>query len=382
MTQILVIDDDIPIRKLLQRTLNNQGYTVSVAGDGEEGLRLAKQLRPSLIICDWMMPEPNGLDVCRQIKAIPELATTFFILLTALGSVENRVEGLDAGSDDFLSKPFDMYELQARVRAGLRLHELNQDLKKQKQLLESELAEAADYVSSILPEPLISSHVNIDVRFIPSRKLGGDGFDYYWLDDRHLVIYLLDVAGHGLRAALPSLAVINLLRSRSLNNVNYYRPSEVLQALNKTFQMTDRNDKYFTIWYGVYNVETRELIYATGGHPPAILLFSSAHSPLQEERLRTAGVPVGMFADMDYDDAYCQIKANSNLYIFSDGIYEIEPQDDRGNCLEVFIDLLKEYHCQSDYNLDKLLQMLPVNKKYDRLLRFDDDLSIVQIYFK
>jgi phosphoserine phosphatase RsbU/P len=382
MTQILVIDDDAQTRNLLQRTLNKQGYTVSVAGDGKEGLRLAKQLKPSLIICDWIMPETNGLDVCRQIKATPELATTFFILLTALGSVENRVEGLDAGSDDFLSKPFDMYELQARVRAGLRLHELNQDLNEQKQLLELELAEAAEYVSSILPEPLISPNVNIDVRFIPSRQLGGDGFDFYWLDDRHLVIYLLDVAGHGLRAALPSLAVINLLRSRSLNNVNYYRPREVLLALNQTFQITDRNDKYFTIWYGVYNIKTRELTYATGGHPPAILLSSSREKPSEEKRLRTAGVPIGMFADVDYDDICCQINAHSSLYIFSDGIYEIEQNIIDGNCLENFINILKKYHHGESNNLDDLLHMLPINSKHDKPLRFDDDLSIVQIYFK
>jgi sigma-B regulation protein RsbU (phosphoserine phosphatase) len=382
MTQILVIDDDAHTRNLLQRTLDKQGYTVSVAGDGKEGLRLAKEIKPALIICDWMMPETNGLDVCRQIKAIPELATTFFILLTALGSVENRVEGLDAGSDDFLSKPFDMYELQARVRAGLRLYELNQDLKKQKQILESELAEAADYVSSILPEPSISPHVDIDVRFIPSRKLGGDGFDYYWLDDRHLAIYLLDVAGHGLRAALPSLAVINLLRSRSLNNVNYHRPSDVLRALNRTFQMTDRNDKYFTIWYGVYNIKNRKLIYATGGHPPAILLSPTDEKTSEEKRLRTAGVPVGMFADMDYDDDICQIMVGSSLYIFSDGIYELEQSKIDGNSLEKFIYLLKTHHNRSDNNLDSLLQMLPVQNKEKQSLSFEDDLSIVRVYFK
>ena len=92
MNQILIIDDDPAIQMLLKRTLHNQGYEVTVASDGEEGLEQARQLRPGLVICDWIMPRMNGLEVCRQVKATPELSTTIFILLTSLGSVEDRVK--------------------------------------------------------------------------------------------------------------------------------------------------------------------------------------------------------------------------------------------------------------------------------------------------
>ncbi|MFN7523278.1 MAG: two-component system response regulator, partial [Aphanizomenon sp.] len=152
-----------------------------------------------LIICDWVMSGMDGLQVCRQIKSDSELATTFFILLTAkgasLGEEDDRVRGLDAGADEFISKPIEMNELKARVRAGLRLHQLsrdlqhqkqileqlNQDLQHQKQVLETELAEAADYVRSLLPLPIIGS-VTIESLFVPSAQLGGDCFDYYWID--------------------------------------------------------------------------------------------------------------------------------------------------------------------------------------------------------
>ena len=154
MVQILLIDDDSTIRVLLERNLKRQGYDVVCAGNGEEGLVKAKELHPAMIICDWVMPGVSGLQVCRQVKSLPDLATTFFILLTSLGSVEDRVKGLDAGADDFLCKPIEMNEFIARIRAGLRLHQLSQDLTEQKQLLEAELAEAAEYVSSILPTPL------------------------------------------------------------------------------------------------------------------------------------------------------------------------------------------------------------------------------------
>ena len=84
------------------------------------------------------MPRMGGLDVCRQVKQNPALTTTFFILITSKISVDDRVQGLDAGADDFICKPIDLQELKARVRAGLRLHQLSQDLQKQKQLLEKQ----------------------------------------------------------------------------------------------------------------------------------------------------------------------------------------------------------------------------------------------------
>ncbi len=376
MAQILIIDDDSTTQLLLERTLSMQGYDISLASDGEEGLIKAKTIRPALIICDWIMPRKNGLEVCRQIKSTSELSTTFFILLTSLDSIEDRVKGLDAGADDFLCKPIEMNELQARVRAGLRLHQLSRDLQNQKQLLEAELAEAAEYVSTILPEPLQHPCLSIDVCFIPSRQLGGDSFDYFWLDDRHLVFYLLDVSGHGLRASLPSLAVVNLLRSRGLSNVDYYKPDTVLRGLNQAFQMSDRNDKYFTIWYGVYDRQNRSLTYSSAGHPPAILLPSTNRE--LEQRLKTPGVPVGMFPNIQYVNASCEIAANSSLYVFSDGLYDIEQKPNTYWGLERLIDLLKKHQKTPERDLKHLLQYL---RTWHPNFQFEDDLSILQIDF-
>lgn len=376
MPQILIIDDDSTTQLLLERTLVMQGYDITLASDGEEGLIKAKTIRPALIICDWIMPRKNGLEVCNRIKSTPELSTTFFILLTSLDSVDDRVKGLDAGADDFLCKPIEMNELKARVRAGLRLHQLSKDLENQKHLLEAELAEAAEYVSTILPEPLQHPSLSIDACFVPSRQLGGDSFDYFWLDDRHLVFYLLDVSGHGLRASLPSLSVINLLRSRGLYNVDYCQPNTVLHGLNQTFQMSDRNDKYFTIWYGVYDLENRCLTYSSAGHPPAILLESKAVNI--EQRLKTPGVPVGMFPDIEYVNASCKIAANSSLYVFSDGIYEIEPQNNSHWGLDRLINLLKKYQQTPERDLKRLLQYV---RTWHPNFQFEDDLSILQIDF-
>jgi sigma-B regulation protein RsbU (phosphoserine phosphatase) len=378
MTQILIIDDDPAIQLLLARALKKSGYKIALADNGEQGFQLAKEIKPALIISDWLMPGLTGLELCRYVKQTKELATTFFILITSRISVEDRVEGLDSGADDFICKPIDLQELKARVRAGLRLHQLSQDLCQQKQILEAELAEAAEYISSILPEPLTDSVINIDVRFIPSRKLGGDSFDYLWLDSAHLLFYLLDVSGHGLRSVFPSISVVNLLRSHSLNQVNYYHPSEVLAELNNVFQMTQRNDKYFTIWYGVYNISTRELIYSSAGHPPAILLSFDQKQNLQEERLKTTGIPIGMFPNITYKDSYCQIPWQSNLYLFSDGIYELNQGNGKIWGLDNFIQLLKNHQSPSKNNLDRILKEV---QKQNLSPDFDDDISIMKIQF-
>lgn len=375
MFQILIIDDDRIVQLTLTRILEKQGYEVLTASDGEEGIAQAQKFRPALIICDWLMPRLNGLEVCRQIKSDATLSTTFFILLTSLGSVDDCVKGLDTGADDFIVKPIEPNELIARVKAGLRWHQLSRDLQTQKQILETELAEAAEYVRSLLPLPM-TEPLSINSRFIPSQRLGGDCFDYYWLDPDYLAIYLLDTAGHGLGAALPSVSVLNLLRSRAIPNLNYYQPSDVLSALNNTFQMTYQNTKYFTIWYGVYNCVNRQLIYASAGHPPAILLAKK--DIIQVKQLETSGIPVGMFPDAEYINNFCNIEEFSSLYIFSDGAYEIHLPNGTIWQIEAFIELLKNCHNFQECNLDKILNyLLALNYKET----FNDDLSILQINF-
>jgi sigma-B regulation protein RsbU (phosphoserine phosphatase) len=377
MFQILVIDDDTAVQELLRRTLKKQGYEVTVASNGEDGVAQAQKLRPALIICDWIMPRLTGIDVCRRVKADPELSTTQFFLLTSLGSIADRVKGLDAGADDFISKPIELNELQARVRAGLRLHQLSRDLKIAKQSLEAELAEAAEYVQSLLPDPM-TEPISIEAKFIPSRQLGGDCFDYNWLDADYLAIYLLDVAGHGLRAALPSVAVLNLLRSRALPNIDYYKPSDVLRSLNTTFQMSYQNDKYFTIWYGVYNRISRQLVYASAGHPPAVLISQSPASTAKIQRLKTPGMPVGMFPDAPYVDNCCDVEDLSTLYIFSDGVYEIHQPDGNIWGLDPFIDLLAAYNGASADQLELVLNYI---QNLNAKAVFDDDWSLLKVNF-
>lgn len=376
--RILVIEDDVTTQLVIRRMLEEQGYEVATANDGVEGLALAKQFYPALIICDWIMPRLDGLDVCRQVKADPDLSTIFFILLTARGAVEDRVTGLDTGADEFLTKPVELTELRARVKAGLRLNQVYQALQEQKRILEGEFTEAAEYVRSLLPTPM-TGDVRIDSRFVPSRQLGGDCFDYYWLDPDYLAIYLLDVSGHGLGAALPSISVLNLLRSQSMDGVNFYQPNHVLRALNEAFQMDDQNDKYFTIWYGVYNQAKRQLIYASAGHPPALLLTGATAQEVAIQRLKTVSLPIGMMPDTKFVNQRCDIEAASTLYVFSDGIYEIMQPDGEVWGLDCFVEMLAT-NCASirSQGLNYILDYIKTLSPNEAL---DDDLSLLMVNF-
>ena len=393
IADILVIDDDPIIRRILQRMLQSQGYRVAIAETAADGLEQALAITPPVILCDWRLPGSiDGLEICRRLKEHPDLSMSSFLLITAHAETASRVEALEAGADDLLMKPSDTAELNARVKSGLRLSQLTRDLKEQKQYLENELAEAASYVQSLLPRDTDKPPVKIQTRFLPSQQLGGDCFDFYWLDPDYLVMYLLDVSGHGLGAALLSTSVLNVLRSQSLPGTNFYRPDKVLESLNNMFQMTDQNEKYFTIWYGVYNRVNRQLMYASAGHPPAVLLSpppaakpdsgNNGAAIAETLRLRTPGMPIGMMPDTTYTWKRCSIPDDSYLYIFSDGVYEV-PETSVAETGEILgLDSFIEHivKCPRPGQLDDLIShaIMPSIAIGQDLA---DDLSLLEINF-
>jgi phosphoserine phosphatase RsbU/P len=385
MFKILVIDDDVIVQMVLKKALAEQGYEVIVAKNGEDGIEQAITQHPALIICDWMMPGIDGLEVCRRIKQNENLPTTFFILLTSRGDVEDRVRGLDNGADDFLSKPIEFTELTARVRAGLRLYELNQDLREQtklvehqKQLLESELNEAAEYVRSLLPKPL-SSSITIDSAYIPSTQLGGDCFDYYWLDSNRLVVYLLDTSGHGVGAALLAISVLNLLRSKSLQTIDFGDPSTVMRELNRVFQMSQQGNRYFSMWYGVYHQIERQLTYTSAGHSPVLLISKDTGGQVQVQKLESLSAPVGVLSDTEFTNGEYHVSSNSRLYIFSDGIYEIKHSDGKLWGVNRFIDLLSQDASNPD--IRGVEQIMNYVQRVNGSSQFNDDVSLLKVQF-
>ena len=267
--------------------------------------------------------------------------------------------------------------LGIQIGQFIKRKQTEEALKNQHLILQSELNQASNYVRSLLPSPL-TDKVNIEQHFLPSIQLGGDIFDYYWLDENNLVIYLLDVAGHGVRSALLSVSIHNILRSQSLYNTDFYEPWTVLTELNRVFQMDEKGNDYFTIWYGVYNLKRRELTYSCAAHPPAILLASNANTIITKE-LSTENIAIGMFSQFDFEQKLVQIEPDNTLYVFSDGVYEIPQSNGEIWGLDAFVDTVKQYYRHSNTRLEQVVNHV---QKINGNNTLEDDLSLIQLTFK
>jgi len=245
--------------------------------------------------------------------------------------------------------------------------------------LNEELAEAAGYVKNMLPMPLNEGPVKTDWRYFPSTALGGDAFGYQWIDEDHFSIYLLDVSGHGVGAALLSVSVMNTLRSQTLPNTDFKDCKQVLESLNTAFPGEDNNDMFFTIWYGVYKKSTRELTYASGGHPPALLFGGNADGNSEAKLLRTPCYVIGGTADTTYKKQECEIGKDNKLYIFSDGVYEVEKSDGSMWRFKEFADfMIKKCKTNDQSTLDHLYRYA---NKLNQADEFEDDFTIVEVSF-
>jgi sigma-B regulation protein RsbU (phosphoserine phosphatase) len=259
---------------------------------------------------------------------------------------------------------------------------LNRTLLKQNEVLRqlnNELSDATGYVKTVLPQPITSGPLLIDWRFIPSASLAGDSFGYHWIDDDHFAIYLLDVSGHGWGAALLSVSAINVLRSHALPNTDFHKPHQVLFGLNNTFPAEKHNDMFFTIWYGVYSITSNKLIYASGGHPSALLFSKSNSKQIQIDHLRTPNFIIGGKQDINYQSKIHKIHRPSRLYVFSDGVYDITKKDGSIWGLNEFLKFSAQSFNVDQSNLDCLLSFA---KKLPQKEEFDDDFTILEIAFE
>jgi serine phosphatase RsbU (regulator of sigma subunit) len=260
-------------------------------------------------------------------------------------------------------------------RTAAALEESRTELLSTNQRLARELGEAADYVRSILPPPVDGPTFTADWLFIPSTELGGDAFGYHWIDSEHLALYVLDVSGHGVGAALLSAAVANTLRSESLPNADFRAPAEVLGALNQIYLMEEQNNLFLTIWYGVFHRRSRLLAYGSAGHPPALLVPDGARSAAEIRPLRASEPVLGALEGIKFTQHECPVPRGARLFLITDGAFEIRKSD--GSMLEFgeFLELLTASDPSAAAELNRLFDAL-------RALHgpgpFDDDLSIVR----
>lgn len=378
---VLVVDDHEENRNMLSRRLEKHGLSVHTAESGEQALEIVQTVPLDVILLDIMMPGMDGREVLRHLKENERTRHIPVIMISALDELESVIYCIENGAEDFLPKPFNPTFLRARIGASLEkkyfrdqeqryLHALQET----QATLQNELNEAADYVSSLLP-PEENSPISIRWKFVPSTSLGGDSFGYHWIDDDHFAVYLVDVCGHGVGAALLSISAINVLRSQTLPNTDFRSPSAVLESLNTTFPMERQNNMYFTIWYGIFHKPTRTLRYSSGGHPPA-LLYDPASQTL--EQLRTPGLVIGCMEGAIYQEKSVSVPQNARLLVFSDGVYEITREDGSLVTLEEFADSLKAGLSRTESVVGEAFAHA---QQLQRAEILDDDFSLVDIRF-
>ena len=256
-----------------------------------------------------------------------------------------------------------------------RLLKLNEDKDKYLQIIENDLTSASDYIYSQLPKQFVSKGIKTRWHFVPSSQLGGDSFGYHWIDDENFAIYLFDVSGHGIGAALHSVAVLNSLKHQTLPNTDFYSPKNVLTNLNNIFQMRRHNNMFFTIWYGVYNIRTRELKYSSAGHPPALYIYGND----QSISLSQKNPFLGGLNDFVFVDGKLIVEKNAVLYIYSDGVYEIFKTDSTlWEQSELNEYLLDNYYKSNDSEMVQLYKHVIDLHGSQHL---DDDFSLLKIEF-
>ena len=381
--RILVVDDIEANRDILSSRLARKGHELSTAKSGTEALVQLTTQAFDLVILDVLLPDVNGYQILQKITESPKLRETMVIIHSAIDEIDTIVRCLEMGAEDYLVKPTNMVVFNARVNSCLEKKYLRDSerqiakrLEEKQDHLNRELAEAADYVTSLIPEPFQGTGLSAEWRFLPSSYLGGDSLGYHWIDEDHFACYLVDVCGHGIGSALLSVSILNTLNANSLPDIDIHHPDQVMAALNHVYPMENQGGKYFTMWYGVFNRANHTLAYSAAGHPPAILLGGPNETETTLQLLHKGGGPITGF-ESHYDATTVDLPDYAKLYVFSDGIYEIKMPDGHMLAHSEFAPLCAPPPRQRPKDLDDIIAMMQALAEEP----VEDDVSLLSFTF-
>lgn len=344
--RILVVDDSRSQRLLLVARLVKWGYQVTQAADGAEALAMLRADPVPMVLSDWMMPGLTGPDLCRALRQEQQDSYTYFILLTSKQDKQDVSDGLSAGADDFLSKPVDESELAARLKAGLRLIDMQAHLVAQKaeaeraytevralyETMENDLRAASVLQRAVIPASYAQCNdAEVAVYYQPSGHVGGDLVGYFPVGDHAIGVYCIDVSGHGVSSSLLTIRLAQFFNpTDQAGNIAFARqadgrfairpPEEVVADLNARFVVGEVHDLYFTMAYAVLDLTTGHGSLCQAGHPhPAVLRADGSVIFVGE-----GGPPVGMLPGVTFTSTPIQLHPGDRLLMYSDGIVEAE----------------------------------------------------------
>jgi sigma-B regulation protein RsbU (phosphoserine phosphatase) len=328
---ILVVDDTPANLQVLAGMLKDRGYRVRPVPGGKLALAAARRDPPDLILLDINMPEMNGYEVCEHLKADDALTGIPVIFISALTEPLDKVKAFATGGVDYLTKPFQMEELHARVETHLKLRRLQVELEASNARLAEangrmsrDLAAAARIQQTFLPRsaPAVPG-ADFAWAYRPCDELAGDGLNVVPLGGGLVGVYVLDVSGHGVAAALLSVTLSRLLSPPSdpssllMAGGAVTPPAEVAARLNRLFPFDPATEQFATLIYGTLDAATGQFRYASAGHPGPIHLPAGGGPVMLESR----GFPIGL-ADEAYEERSVRLGAGDRLYLYSDGVPE------------------------------------------------------------
>jgi len=346
--RILVVDDSKLQRKILSSSLMRWGYDVIEADCGDSALRICAEHRPDIVVSDWIMPGMTGLEFCKEFRELTLDSYGYFILLTSKSEKNDVAEGLDAGADDFLTKPVNGNELRARITAGERILKMQRELKQKNEMigdtlkelqrlydsLDNDLMEAKKLQQSLVPEQhrqIGDSDLSLLLR--SSGHVGGDLVGYFEAGEGHLGLYALDVSGHGVSSALMTARLAgylsgsaqdqNIALEKCENGAYRSRPlGAAIETLNELVLDEMETEHYFTLMLADVDLETGLVKMAQAGHPHPLIQRKNGTI----EQTGSGGFPVGLMSGAAFGEFEMQLNPGDRLVILSDGVTECPNQ--------------------------------------------------------
>jgi sigma-B regulation protein RsbU (phosphoserine phosphatase) len=313
--RVLLVDDAKANLDILVEGLKSE-HKLSLALNGEMALRIAARTPPDLVLLDIVMPGLDGYEVCRRLRQRPETAEVPIMFLSSLEEVQDKTRGFEAGGNDYLTKPFELLEVKARVRALLKAKAYNDAVKEQ---IASELRVAREIQMGILPPdvPAVAEGSGLEVHAIlhPAREVGGDLYEVLRMPNGNLLAVMGDVSGKGIPAALFMAVTTTLVRALGPES---RRPEEILRRVNDALAAHNPYTMFVTLLCAIYDVRTGRLDYASAGHPPAVLIREGAAQfvPL------APGMMAGIKAGLSAPSQSLQLFPGDLVVFYTDGVTE------------------------------------------------------------
>ena len=374
--KLILVVDDTPLNISVITGALKDTYRTKVATSGAKALAIAiGDEKPDLILLDVMMPEMDGYEVCRRLKANPMTREIPVIFLTAQTESEDETRGFQVGAVDYVHKPFSPAVVKARVHTHLVLRETREKLAQQLLAIQKELETARLIQQSILPET-VPQIVGLDIaaRYVPMAAVAGDFYDFILVDNKHVGILVADVSGHGMPAALIASMLKIALAAQSVHADD---PARVLHGLNQALCGKFQHH-YVTAAYVFVDMNKRTLTYAGAGHPP--LLMSSGGSPGVRD-VTENGLFLGKFDFATYSSVELPLSAGDHGLLYTDGISEANNPDGVEFGSERFRQFLAdEKNASANQLLDSLLEELACWSARGEGEDLDDDITMVAIH--